>query len=70
MADPDDGATAGMPRWVKVFLISAAVLALLAAVWLLISGGDHGPGRHMRSSDTQDIAPVAIADVAPFGVGC
>lgn len=69
MAEPDDGATAGMPRWVKVLLISAAGLALLVAVVLLISGGDHGPGRHMQSGDTHGSAPVAIADVAPFGVG-
>ena len=34
------------PRWVKVFGIVAAVLALLVLV-LVLSGGGHGPGRHV-----------------------
>ena len=34
------------PRWVKVFAIVAAVLAALVLV-LLLSGGGHGPGRHL-----------------------
>lgn len=55
MADPipDDtqskplraGAAAGMPRWVKVFIIiGLLVVALLVASQLL--GGGHGPARH------------------------
>lgn len=38
-----------MPRWVKVSAIVAAVLALLAVAVLLISGGEHGPSRHMSA---------------------
>jgi uncharacterized cupredoxin-like copper-binding protein len=40
------GATSGMPRWVKTFLIVALVVVLLLIILLLTSGG-HGPGRHM-----------------------
>jgi hypothetical protein len=39
-----------MPRWVKVFLIAAAVLVVLMVALVLISGGLHGPGRHLSSS--------------------
>jgi hypothetical protein len=34
----------GMPRWVKIFLITGVVL-LLVVVVAVLSG--HGPGRHM-----------------------
>jgi hypothetical protein len=39
-----------MPRWVKVFLITAAVLVVLMIAVMLASGGQHGPGRHLSSS--------------------
>lgn len=39
----------GVPRWVKVSGMVAAVLALLVVAVLLISGGEHGPGRHMSA---------------------
>ena len=39
-----------MPRWVKVFLIVAAVLVVLTIALMLASGGQHGPGRHLSSS--------------------
>jgi hypothetical protein len=42
--------TAGMPRWVKAFLITAAALVLLMVAVMLIMGGDHGPGRHLSSA--------------------
>lgn len=38
-----------MPRWVKVFLIAAAVLIVLMIALMLASGGQHGPGRHLSS---------------------
>ena len=41
---------AAMPRWVKVFLMTAAVLVVLVATVMLLSGGQHGPGRHVSSS--------------------
>ena len=39
----------GMPRWVKVFLIVAAVLVVLLVAVLLVGGGQHGPGRHQTA---------------------
>lgn len=38
------------PRWVKVSGIIVIVIVLLAVMIMLISGGDHGPGRHFPSS--------------------
>jgi hypothetical protein len=35
---------------VKVFVITALGLALLLAVVMLLSGGRHGPGRHLSSA--------------------
>jgi hypothetical protein len=40
------GADAAMPRWVKVFGI--AILLLLVAVGIMVAGGGHGPGAHVR----------------------
>jgi len=42
----DPRSTTGTPRWVKVSVITAIVVALL--VILMLSGvlGEHGPGRH------------------------
>ncbi len=34
------------PRWVKVFGIIALVLGLLVGI-MLLTGGEHGPGRHL-----------------------
>jgi hypothetical protein len=40
-------AEAGMPRWVKITLVIAAVLTLVVVVGLVTGvGGEHGPGRH------------------------
>jgi hypothetical protein len=39
-----------MPRWVKIFLITAATVLVLLVVAMLISGGQHGPGRHLSSA--------------------
>jgi hypothetical protein len=44
---PGDEAAPGMPRWMKVTVIAVAVLALLAVAVMILSGGDHGPGRHL-----------------------
>lgn len=41
---PDDHP--GTPRWVVVLGVSLSVLALIV-IFMLLSGGDHGPGRHM-----------------------
>ena len=41
--------TADVPRWVKVFVIAALGLALFMVVVMLLSGGRHGPGRHLSA---------------------
>lgn len=53
----DPRSTTGTPRWVKVSLIAAIVLALL--VILMLSGvlGEHGPGRHTHSGGLSSPAP-------------
>jgi hypothetical protein len=55
--------TAGVPRWVKVFVITALGLALLMVVAMLLSGGQHGPGRHLSSAgfDTQVVYSAKAA---------
>ena len=45
-AGSDRGSSVGMPRWVKAFLIVALVIVVLLVI-LLLTGGDHGPDRHM-----------------------
>lgn len=42
----DKGTEPGMPRWVKAALITVVILALLAVAVMLVSAGEHGPGRH------------------------
>jgi len=41
-----------MPRWVKVSGIVVIVLAVVAVAVLLLSGVEHGPGRHMSFGQT------------------
>ena len=49
----DGGTSAGMPRWVKGFLMVGLVLLLLLAVGKVTGlGGEHGPGRHGGRGDT------------------
>jgi hypothetical protein len=51
--------TSDVPRWVKVFVITALGLALLMVVAMLLSGGQHGPGRHLSSAGFD--APVVYS---------
>lgn len=48
--------TAGTPRWVKVFAVIALIVILLVVVLMILGGGQHGPSRHMRRSDTSEQA--------------
>ena len=48
----------GMPTWVKWFLLVALVAAVLVVAVLLITGGDHGPGRHMSSHTPEPATDV------------
>ncbi len=52
--------TTGAPRWVKVFGIIAVVLVLIVVVALL-TGGSHGPGRHLGGGQT---SPSSVTDSA------
>ncbi len=47
---PDRGSTYHTPRWVKLFGIIALILVLLIGI-MLLTGGDHGPSRHLPSGD-------------------
>ena len=53
----------GVPRWVEVFVITALGLALLMVVAMLLSGGQHGPGRHLSSAgfDTRVVYSLKAA---------
>ena len=51
--EPDRGSPPSTPRWVKVFGIIALALVLLLGI-MLLSGGEHGPGRH--------IPPVSVTE--------
>jgi len=44
----------GMPRWVKISGIIAAVLVLAAVIAIFASGGRHGPGRHLSSASVAE----------------
>jgi hypothetical protein len=44
------GWVAGVPRWVKVFIVTTMTLVLLMVVVMLLVGGQHGPGRHLSSA--------------------
>ncbi|WP_420179884.1 hypothetical protein [Paenarthrobacter sp. TA1.8] len=52
----------GPPRWVKVSAIVAGVLLLVVVAVMLLSGGEHGPGRHgigIGSPESSTSAPAA-----------
>lgn len=56
------GDPVGAPRWVKVLVLAAAVLAGLLVVVMLVVGGDHGPGRHAAqgAAVAPAVAPVEV----------
>jgi hypothetical protein len=51
------GAPAGMPRWVKVFIIIAILVALAFIVTRLL-GVQHGPGLHNPGASGGSAAPM------------
>ena len=52
----------GMPRWVKVSGIVTLVLVVLVVIVMVVTGGNHGPSRHMPSGDARvQPSPVARA---------
>lgn len=46
------------PRWVKVSGIIAIILVLLAVIIMILSGGNHGPGRHFKSDNDSGLTPT------------
>lgn len=66
---PGRGPRPGMPGWVKVFVIIAAVLIVVFIIGLFTGnlgpGGRHGPGRHMGNRG--DSSPSS--DQNPGGIG-
>ncbi|QUW23316.1 hypothetical protein JSQ81_07215 [Sporosarcina sp. Marseille-Q4063] len=48
----DRKSTTSTPRWVKVSGIVVIILVLLVIAIMIISGGEHGPGRHLPSSNS------------------
>jgi hypothetical protein len=52
----------GAPRWVKLGAIVAVVVVVLVLVIVIVSGGEHGPVRHMPSAaDTITIGSVVAS---------
>ena len=72
--EPQGGSTrglAGIPRWVKVFIVVAAAVPLLMVVAMLITGGEHGPGRHLSASAIYErTAASAVATDTNLGGVC
>jgi hypothetical protein len=71
--EPQRGPTRGLadiPRWVKVFVVVAATVLLLMVVAMLITGGQHGPGRHLSASAMYErtAASAAATDTNLGGV--
>jgi hypothetical protein len=54
-----------VPRWVKVLAIIAVVVAVAVVVVMKISGGQHGPGRHLPGGSGVE----APAPTVPGGGG-
>lgn len=53
----------GAPRWVKVSGIIGIAVVLLFAIMMLIGGGNHGPSRHLPSSDAgSQTSPASVSD--------
>ncbi|MEV4158237.1 hypothetical protein AB0J48_34960 [Nocardia salmonicida] len=46
------------PRWVIVSGIVAAIVVILLLLVILLGGGEHGPGRHMKSSGDQVLTEI------------
>ena len=54
--EPDRNAPPATPRWVKV-VGAIAILLVVIVVIALLTGGEHGPGRHVTSGLTATALP-------------
>lgn len=67
---PDTGDTPpGVPRWVKISAIVVGVLVVLVVAVMIVSGGEHGPGRHTSSGDTPPTSVPSQHTPPPGGHG-
>ena len=55
--DEPDAVEHATPRWVKGFIATGVIVALLLVVLVLL-GGDHGPGRHELGSGPSPVASL------------
>jgi hypothetical protein len=46
-ADRDREVLTGPPRWVKVSAIVGGIIVLIIVAVMLLTGGQHGPARHL-----------------------
>jgi len=53
MADPPS--YPGLPRWVVISGILAGLMILLVSFLVVFGGGQHGPFRHLKSSDVTNL---------------
>ena len=58
----------GVPRWVKIFVLVAAAVVLLMVLAMLVTGEQHGPGRH-KSAPWITETPAASCLTADVGLG-
>lgn len=57
MSDPAQSQPPGRPTWVKTLVIAAAVLVAIVVVVAIVSGGEHGPGRHVPGGGNGNHTP-------------
>jgi hypothetical protein len=50
------------PRWVKVLAIMAIVIVVLVVVVMKLSGGQHGPSRHVPGGGAETSSPSVVED--------
>lgn len=67
-AAPQEIGSSGMPRWVKISLVVAVALVVLAIAVMAVSGGEHGPGRHLGGAGTEGSMPVDVVGSRAFGL--
>lgn len=62
--EPDRAALTGAPRWVKISALCAGILVLVVVAVMLLSGGEHGPGRHGLGTGAGAPSPGAVQSQA------
>jgi hypothetical protein len=62
MADAPREPTRTTPRWVKVFVIVTIIVVVLGVVIFLVSGGQHGPGRHLPGGGSGETPPPGVTE--------